>query len=254
MTETGTGLPPVVEQLWGVRDRGRRGGPRPALSLERIVAAAVELADSGGLAALSMSRLAEKLGFTTMSLYRHVASKDDLLVLLLDAAIGPPPDRDPDAGWRAGCEQWAAALQQVYLRHPWMLDLPISGMPAGPQQLAWLDRMLAALAGTRLEPWERMSCALSLATYGRTQAMLVRDLIASRQRAADTGTPPADWGQLITRLADRERYPALFAMVEAGEFAEDGAEDDFGVQEFGFGLARLLDGIAGLDHSRRSPD
>ena len=90
MTDTESGLPPAVEQLWGLRGPGRaRGGPKPALSLERIVAAAVELADAGGLAALSMSRLAEKLGFTTMSLYRYVASKDDLLVLVLDAALGP---------------------------------------------------------------------------------------------------------------------------------------------------------------------
>src|SRR5215203_813827 len=94
MTDSGSGsspgVPPAVELLWGRRDKGRRGGPKPALSLDKIVTAAVALADEGGIAALSMSRLADKLGFTTMSLYRHVASKDDLLLLALDAAMGYP--------------------------------------------------------------------------------------------------------------------------------------------------------------------
>ena len=116
MSESGTHLPPAVELLWGLRDRGRRGGPKPALSLERIVAAAVELADEGGIAALSMGRLAEKLGFTTMSLYRYVASKDELLLLLLDAGIGEPPP-DPGGSWRDRAGAWCRDLTAVYRRH-----------------------------------------------------------------------------------------------------------------------------------------
>lgn len=254
MTETGTGLPPVVELLWGLRDRGRRGGPKPALSLDRIVAGAVELADTGGLAALSMSRLAEALGFTTMSLYRYVVSKDELLVLALDAAIGPPPEEVPDVGWRAGCEAWAAALMEVYRRHPWALELPISALPAGPNQLGWLDRVLAALGGTTLAEWEKMSSALMLATYGRTQAQLMVDLARAVRQAEETGTAAPDWGAIITRLADRERFPALARAVAAGAFGPDGpaeSMDDFGAEEFGFGLARLLDGIEALDRGRR---
>jgi AcrR family transcriptional regulator len=251
MTDTEPGLPAAVELLWGLRERSRRGGPRPALSLERIVAAGIDLADAGGLTAVSMSRLAEALGFTTMSLYRYVPSKDDLLVLMLDAAIGTPPDSAPDAAWRTRCEDWAVALQQVYRRHPWALDLPISGMPAGPSQLTWLDRLLAALAGTRLASWEKMSFALSLSAYARAQATLTRDLVAADRRAAETGTEAPDWGRMITRLADRERFPAVFALAEQGEFADDGAGDDFGEQEFGFGLARLLDGLEALDRSRQ---
>jgi AcrR family transcriptional regulator len=138
MTDTESGLPPVIEALWGLRGPSRRGGPKPALSLERIVAAAVELADAGGLAALSMGRLAEKLGFTTMSLYRYVASKDDLLVLLLDAAWELPPE-PPSGEWREQCTVWARALRDSYRAHPWALELPVSGLPAGPNQLTWFD-------------------------------------------------------------------------------------------------------------------
>src|SRR5215207_2271776 len=126
-------LPPSVELLWGLRDKGRLGGPKPALSLERIVAAAVELADEGGIGALSMARLAEKLGFTTMSLYRYVSSKDELLLLVLDAAIGAPA-YEPEGPWRDQVRAWCRELTLFYRAHPWVLDLAISGLPAGPNQ------------------------------------------------------------------------------------------------------------------------
>src|SRR5687767_15794759 len=84
-------LPRSLEVLWR-RENRRRGAAKQALSLERIVAAAIEIADTEGLAGLSMARVAEKLGCATMSLYRHVPSKDDLLVFMMDAAPGEPPE------------------------------------------------------------------------------------------------------------------------------------------------------------------
>lgn len=247
MNETESGLPPVVEQLWGLPRPSRRGGPKPALSLQRIVAGAVELADAGGgLAALSMSRLAEKLGFTTMSLYRYVASKDDLLVLVLDAALELPPE-PPDGDWREQCAVWARALRDSYLAHPWALELPISGLPAGPNQLVWFDRGLAALAGLRLAAGEKASSVLLLSTYVRGQTQLVLDLTRSAGATSPSG---ADWATVVTRLADPARYPEVAKVVEAGVF-EDG-EDDFGEEEFDFGLQRVLDGIEVLHRSRVS--
>ena len=241
MADTDPGMPPVLEQLWGLRGPGRRGGPRPALSLDRIVAAAVELADAGGLAALSMGRLAEKLGFTTMSLYRYVASKDDLLVLMLDAALEPP--ELPEADWRKQCAGWALALQDCYRRHPWALELPVSGLPAGPNQLTWLDRGLRALAGLELAPAEKASTVLLLSTYVRAQTQLMRDL--TRAGAAAAGP---DWAAVVTRLADPARYPEVSALVRAGVFEDD--PDDFDDEEFDFGLGRVLDGIEALHRAR----
>ena len=110
MDETDSDLPASVELLWGLRDRSRRGGPKPTLSLDRIVSAAIELADAGGLAAVSMSRLADKLGFTTMSLYRYIASKEELLLLMVDASIGPLPQIDVSGGWRERAEAWSREL------------------------------------------------------------------------------------------------------------------------------------------------
>ena len=248
MTDTESGLPPVVEQLWGLRGSGRRGGPKPALSLERIVAAAIELADAGGLAALSMSRLAEKLGFTTMSLYRYVASKDDLLVLVLDATLGLPP-QPPDGDWREQCAIWARALRDA-CRHPWALELPISGLPAGPNQLGWFDRGLGGLAGLRLAPGEKASSILLLSTYVRGQTQLVLELTRAAVAAGAAGTSEADWGAVVTRLADPARYPEVAAVVEAGIFEDD--EESVGEDEFDFGLQRILDGIDVLHRSRVS--
>lgn len=254
MDDNGTGLPPAVELLWGLRERSRRGGPKPALTLERIVAAAVELADAGGLPALSMSRLAEKLGFTTMSLYRYVASKEELLLLALDAAIGPPPDIDPAGGWRPRAERWARALLDFYRRHPWTLDVPISGLPAGPNQLLWFDRGLAALEETRTTEAERASSVLLMAMYTRNQAQLGADLVRAEQLAAETGSAPQPWAQVLTRLIDPDRFPALSKVVAAGVFDDDdgaGGGEEYADHEFDFGLQRILDGIEALDRSRR---
>lgn len=248
MTETGNELPASVELLWGLRDRSRRGGPKPALSLERIVAAAIELADAGGLAAVSMSRLAEKLGFTTMSLYRYVASKDELLLLMTDASIGPPPQIDPSAGWRERAEAWSRELLLFYRRRPWILEVPISGLPAGPRQLLWFDRGLAALENTRLTEDEKTGSVLLLSMYSRAHAALAIDLARAAQLAEEAGGEPRSWSQVLTRLIDPQRYPAVSRAVSAGVFdaVDEGEADD----EFDFGLQRVLDGIEALDRSR----
>ena len=101
-------LPPGFAAIWGLRDR-TRPGPKPGLSIEGILKAAVSVVDAEGLAALSMSRLAKELGFTTMSLYRHVTNKDELLVLLFDEVVGPAVEL-PGGGWRPGLEAWSRGL------------------------------------------------------------------------------------------------------------------------------------------------
>src|SRR5262249_32106324 len=126
-----------------------------------------------GLASLSMARIAEKLGCATMSLYRHVASKDDLHVFMMDAAPGLPPAVDGEAGgWRAGLERWARELRAVYLRHPWVLQVTGSSPPLEPGQLAWLDCGLAVLRGARLGAADQLSVIMLLLYYVRGEAQL----------------------------------------------------------------------------------
>src|SRR3954449_6252231 len=119
------------------------------LNVDLVVEAAVALADEQGLAAVTMARVAERCGFTTMSLYRHVSGKDELVTRMLDSALGVAPALAiPD--WRTGLEGWARALLAVIQCHPWGIDVPITGMLGTEAQLSWLDRGLETLAGTPL--------------------------------------------------------------------------------------------------------
>lgn len=203
--------------------------------------AAIELADADGLGAVSMNRIAERLGFTTMALYRHVRNKDDLLMLLADAAVGePPPVLDSsDDGWRPGLERWSWELLAVMRRHPWVMEITITGPPIRPSQLAWLDRGLRALAGTALTESEKADVILLLNGCVFWEAKLSADLA----RAAQTGnvaaedTPALD--TLLSTLVDAERFPALRPALDAGIF-EDGNDRD---ADFAFSLERVLDGV-----------
>src|SRR5215475_5711536 len=139
-------LPPGLDLLWGRRQRGRRG-PRPGLSVDSIVTAAVALADAEGLEAVSMARVAKALGFTTMSLYRHVRSKDELLVLMLARVMEMPPERPYD-GWREGLSNWAWDLLRGVREHPWIVYVPIAPPPATPPSITVMERGLTPLADT----------------------------------------------------------------------------------------------------------
>jgi AcrR family transcriptional regulator len=250
MQERGSGLPGPIEAAWGLRGRPVKG-PRPGLSLDRIVEAGVKVADAEGLAAVSMGRVAAELSSSAMALYRYVRSKDELLALMVDACAHPLPELDPGAGWRAGLEGWAWAERAMYRRHPWILRVPISGPPALPGQLAWLERGLAALGGTGLEEGEKLSIILLLTGYVRNAGMLEADigevLRSGDQSALELMT---GYGRVLRRLLDRDRYPALHAVIDAGVFEEEDEPD----YDFIFGLQRVLDGIGALISRRQGTD
>jgi AcrR family transcriptional regulator len=245
-----TGLPASIEAAWGVRTRPNKG-PRPALSLERIVAAAVGVAASDGLQAVSMSRVAADLGVSTMSLYRYVAAKNELLALMADLTFeAPPAPRGPDEDWRAGLSRWAWTELAVYRRNPWVLRIPISGPPVTPNAMVWLERGLDSLRDTGLREDEKLSVILLLTGYVRNQASLEADIAAAQ--AAGTAAPDPEmmgsYGRVLTRLTDPERFPALHAVIAAGVFEQEDEPD----AEFTFGLERVLDGIETLIENRRS--
>jgi AcrR family transcriptional regulator len=248
--QIGTGLPASIEAAWGVRPRPNKG-PRPALSLERIVAAAVRVAATDGLQAVSMGRVAADLGVSTMSLYRYVAAKDELLALMADLTFeAPPAPRAPDEGWRAGLSRWAWTELAVYRRNPWVLRIPIGGPPVTPNTMVWLERGLDSLRDTGLREDEKLSVILLLTGYVRNQASLQAD-IAAAQAAGATAPDPEMMGsyrRVLTRLTDPERFPALHAVIAAGVFDEEDEPD----YEFTFGLERVLDGIETLIENRRS--
>ncbi|MEJ3742135.1 TetR/AcrR family transcriptional regulator [Actinomycetes bacterium KLBMP 9797] len=222
--------------LWGGRPPPSRG-PKPALSLDRIAATAIEIADAEGLAAVSMQRVAADLGFTKMSLYRYLPGKAELVALMVERAVGEPPALDA-ADWRAGLAEWSRRLLARYLRHPWTLEATVGPRPLGPHELGWMDRALALLAPTGLSGADRLDTIAVLAGHARMIA----------QQAAPGPAPEAQLvGQLAGILREHgERFPALAASV--ADAARGGAD-----QAFDFGLDRILDGLAALIARRAYP-
>jgi AcrR family transcriptional regulator len=233
-------LPASIAAAWGLRDRPAKG-PKPGLSLERVVDAAVAVAAAEGIDAVSMSRVAKELGSSPMSLYRYVAAKDELLTLMVDAALGMTPQR-PAAGkgWRAGIERWAWTYHDALRRHPWVLRVPISGPPVTPNQIRWLEDGLTALRDTGLSEPEKLSVILLVSGYVRNEATLAADIAAAASAAGAEVMP--GWADLLRHVTDAERFPALHAALDSEAFAQDDEPDD----EFVFGLERVLDGIAVL--------
>jgi AcrR family transcriptional regulator len=221
-------LPRALEILWRDAPQAPRGR---GLSRDRIVRAAIELVEAEGLSALSMARLAERLGCGTMSLYRHVANKDELLTFMLSTAPDPPPTPTDPSDWRAALDDWASGLWDVYHRHPWVLQTAAAGPPLDPGQLAWLDAGLAALATTGLTERDKMAAVMAVLHYVRGAAAL----------AIEAAVEGPDYPGLLRRLLDGGRFPALAAAVAAGVF--DDADSDH-LAEFRSGLGQLLDGVA----------
>src|SRR5262249_12514048 len=158
--------------------------------------AAIEMAETDGLASVSMARLAERLGCATMALYRHVSSKDELHALMTDAAPGAPPSLPDGDDWTGGLTLWARALREVYLRHPWFVEIGVSGPPLEPGQLAWFDSGLRGLAPTRLAPADKVSAILMLLYYVRGEAQLASGM-RQASRTASSRARGTQYGQRL---------------------------------------------------------
>lgn len=120
-------LPVVVARMWGL-DPGPRRGPRPGLTLDLVAAAAIGIADAEGLAGVRMGSVAAALGVSTMSLYGYVASKDELLIAMADAAAPDPPEPG-DLTWRDYLTAWTRANRDFLAAHPWLLEIAPSPRP-----------------------------------------------------------------------------------------------------------------------------
>ncbi|MFB4422941.1 TetR/AcrR family transcriptional regulator [Streptomyces sp. QL37] len=241
----GTGLPASIEAAWGLRDRPVKG-PKPGLTLDRIVAAAVEVAAAEGLSAVSMGRVAKELGASTMSLYRYVSAKEELYVLMQEAVMGVPeplPALEEGAGWREAISQWAWAQRRMFGRHLWSLRIPIGGPPASPHMVLWWEQGLQALAGSGLSPGDKISVILLISGFVRNEATLMSDISATVERKGISAEEfMARWERTVRRLVDPVRNPELASLLDTGVMSEPGDPD----YEFVFGLARILDGVEAL--------
>jgi AcrR family transcriptional regulator len=240
------GLSPGIAAAWGVKAPAGKG-PKPGLTLERIVDAAVAIADAEGLDAVSMNRVAKELRTGAMSLYRYVESKHELLGLMVDAVIGEVPPTPATGGWRARLERWARATVGAMREHPWAVNAPVAGPPLAPRQVAWFEDALAALDGTGLTEAEKPSVVLLLSGYVTYHVLVMNQVRASFFTGAeDPSATMRRYSETLRALADPARFPALTAVLAAGVFERADPPDE----EFAFGLERVLDGIEALISSR----
>jgi AcrR family transcriptional regulator len=243
-------LPSSIAAAWGLRDRPGKG-PKRGLSLPQIIRAGLTVAAAEGLAAVSMSRVATELGVGTMSLYRYVESKRELLELMVDAALGPPPAAEPDASWRQGLSRWAWSAVAGYRDNLWVVQVPLTGPPAYPHALSWLEQALYYMRTTGLDESQKMSVILLLSNYVRVQAVMEAQLDAAIRAAGMSGAEAmAGYGQLLRLLLDEHRFPQLMAVATAGVMDKADPWED----EFAFGLERLLDGVDVLVSGSASKD
>ncbi len=208
------------------------------LSLAAIARAAIDIADSDGIDAVSMQRVAAGLGVTKMALYRYVTSKAELVAVMIETAVGDPPDLAPGPdGWRDKLTEWADRLRANWRDHPWLPGATVGNRLMGPREIGWTESALRSLAGTGLTGPERMDAVFLLSGH-------IRNVQSS------SGTQP--W-TTERRLSDSvtgmlRQHPDRFAELIAATEAAGADGHDNGWE---FGLTRILDGIERLVESRR---
>lgn len=229
------------------RSRGVHSGTGTA-TRDRIIQTAIAIADAEGLAAVSLRRIAVDLDVSTMSLYRSIASKDDLLVGMMDTLMGEEawPATAPH-GWRAQLEYIAHRQWRGYRSHPWLAQVVSLTRPQlAPNAMRHTEWVLRAIDGHGLDPTTRLYIVLTLFGHVRSAAT---GLESEQQAERDTGIDIEEW---------MRAHDARFApVIQSGHFPHLSKLDnnpgvEFDLNDlFEFGLTHLLDGFAALIDGRR---
>jgi AcrR family transcriptional regulator len=231
--------PPLPHKPIWIRPVRKPQSQRPSLAREQIVRAAMELANAEGLEALTMRRLAKKLGAGVMSLYWHIPNKDDLLDLMLDAAFGEVElPEQPSADWRADLRLFARHMLSVLRRYTWLPSLISSRPLPSPNRVRYVERFLSELAGLGLD-FTTIGGILSMVeAYVDGFAQLEAAPEAIRRR---TGMTEAEWraafGAYLQQILSTGQYPTLERLIAGNAMINADAT-------FEFGLECVLDGIA----------
>jgi AcrR family transcriptional regulator len=232
-----------IELLWGLQEPPARG-PKPRLTVREITRTAIELADTEGLAALSMRRVAEQLGASAMSLYTYVPGKAELIDLMLDTVYGETVTAaDAAEGWRARLAAIARASWALYLRHPWLLQVATARPPLGPNTADKYEHDLRAVAGIGLTEIEMDSILTVVLGYVHGT---VRGAVEAAQAVKRSGMTDEQWwaahAPLLDKVMDAGRYPTAgrVGTVVGETYGTAGVDPE---EVFEFGLQRLLDGF-----------
>lgn len=239
-----------MELLWGRVAREGARGPKQGTDLESVVRAAIELADAEGLDAVSMRRVAERIGLGTMSLYTYVPGKGELLDLMLDTVYGERArDVGRDAGSpRAALEAMARDQWDFHHRHPWTLSIASSRAVLGPNETDAYEAALSLAADLPVPAREIVAIVDAVSMYVRGAA---REAVEAAAAERVTGMTEMEWwtarDAILTEKMTADRYPTLGRLESEGAFAVPPDTDNYNlrfiVDDFEFGLQRLLDGI-----------
>ncbi|MGH3902389.1 MAG: TetR/AcrR family transcriptional regulator [Pseudonocardiaceae bacterium] len=235
--------------LWGRDQPMRSRGPKPGLTVRGIVRTAIELADAEGLDALSMRRVAERLGVGTMSLYTYVPGKAELIDVMLDTIHLETTPETSHETWREQLEAIAREQWALARRHPWMLHIATTRPPLGPGIIAKYERELRAVEGLGLDDLEMDSIVTLINGYVTGAA---RSAIDAFDVARSSGMDDAAWwavtGPWLAKVLDSQRYPVATRVgTTAGQYHQGVSDPE---HAFEFGLQRVLDGIEVLVHQR----
>jgi AcrR family transcriptional regulator len=235
----------TLQLLWSPDSASARG-PKRSLSVLTIVDRAIALADAGGLDAVSMRSVAAELGVGTMTLYRYIPTKAELLDLMLDRVYLPATE--PVLGWRAGLEQMGRELWRLYATHTWVPQVDQARPVLGPNAVRALDSVMSSLRDSGLTDQEKVSATVTIESFVTSLARTANSVASAEERTAITHEE--FWSS---------QEPTLVAAMESGQYAHmaDLGEDAFDApmeETFEFGLQRILDGIEALLRPRTRPD
>ncbi|WP_223519163.1 MULTISPECIES: TetR/AcrR family transcriptional regulator C-terminal domain-containing protein [Nocardia] len=235
----------TLELLWRIPPASGTGrGPKQRSSIEAVVAAAIEIADTDGLGALTMRAVATRLGLTPMATYTYVPGKAELLDLMLDTVYARMERADlTGLSWRERVARIAAENRVMLARHPWVAYLPTTRPPLGPGLAAKYDHELEAFAGLGLDD-VAMDAALTFVLGWVTS--VARIAIDSARAAADSAMSDGQWWEraapILAQVFDAQRYPLAARIGASAGRAHDAAYSADHAWEFG--LALVLDGLA----------
>lgn len=209
---------------------------RTPLTRERVLHAAVALADEGGIDSLKMRELGLRLGVEAMSLYRHIANRDDILDGMVDLVVSEIDLPEDTVGWREAMRRRAISAQAVYARHPWASALMDSRTSSGPARLQYFDWVLGTLreAGFTPEMTARAISVLDSYVYGFGRQQL--------NMSAGPDVKPEEVTEAFLKAIPADEYPNLRKMVV--EYAMNAGRDESA--DFEFGLNLILDGLERL--------
>ncbi len=234
----------AIELLWNPQPVPAARGPRPRTSLAEVVEAGVAIADADGLEALSIRKVAGRLGIGAMSVYTYVPGRSELIELMIDRVYGEHGIPDPTLGWRKRTEEWMRATWRVYNDHPWLLDYNMARLPIGPNVLDVDEALYATLyaagfggaenvAITNLIRWQLIGAARSM----------ISDTAEERHTGVSAEAYWESRSSFWSTYFDWDRFPTMSSIWASGGF------DDPAVYDIERMITWLLDGIERLADS-----